>query len=255
MLNYLRAECYKIVHRKYTWISLAIVLALEALLVSGWVFMNLNENRVDFYTGACMLITLLYMGFLATMITGDIVFSEQYKHNTLKNEVSFGLPRARIYLGKLIAQTLLAIFACMVIVGFYLGLCALFLPHEPEADRMAMTIIGWCLLVALPLWVGVQGLTCAVFFMVRSSMAASLVVVGVIMGLPSVFQMGSIFFEGILGQAMAVLYQYLPTTMLADASSVVGVWVFCGKAWLVGSVWLAASTALGLWSFSRKEIA
>lgn len=254
MLNYLRAECYKIVHRKYTWISLATVLVLEALLVSGWVVTNLNGNRVDFYTGACMMVMLLFVGFLATMITGDIVFSEQYKHNTLKNEVSFGIPRARIYLGKLIAQTLLSVFACVVMAAFYLGLCALFLAHEPEADRMAMTIIGWCLLVALPLWVGVQGLTCAVYFMVRSSTAAAMVVAGVIMGLPVVFQLGSCF-TGPLGQVMAVLYQYLPTTLVGDASSVVGVWAFCGKAWLVGCVWLAVSTALGLWNFSRKEIA
>ena len=38
MLNYIRAEFYKVFRRKYTWITLVIMLALEALLVSGWVF-------------------------------------------------------------------------------------------------------------------------------------------------------------------------------------------------------------------------
>ena len=55
MLNYLNGELYKVFRRSYTWITLGVVLALEALLVAGWAFTNANGNTVDFYTGAGML--------------------------------------------------------------------------------------------------------------------------------------------------------------------------------------------------------
>lgn len=64
MLNYIRAEFYKVFRRKYTWITLVIVLALEALLVSGWVFTNVHGNHVDFYSGATMAVTLVERGLL-----------------------------------------------------------------------------------------------------------------------------------------------------------------------------------------------
>lgn len=36
MLNYIRAEFYKVLHRKYVWITLTVALALEAGLVAAW---------------------------------------------------------------------------------------------------------------------------------------------------------------------------------------------------------------------------
>lgn len=52
MVNYIRAEFYKVFRRRYTWITLVVLLALEALMVAGWMFTNSHGNHVDFYTGA-----------------------------------------------------------------------------------------------------------------------------------------------------------------------------------------------------------
>ena len=40
MVNYIRAELYKVFRRKYTWITLVVVLAPESLLVAAWAFTN-----------------------------------------------------------------------------------------------------------------------------------------------------------------------------------------------------------------------
>ena len=142
MLNYIRAEVYKLARRKYTWIFLGVMLLLESLLVAAWTYTNFMGNHVDFYTGAIIVLSLLPMGFYAALLTSDIVFSEQYKHNTLKNEVSFGVPRGRIYLGKLLVQLGLSVVMCAVMIGYYLLLCArsptrLRAPRCPWAPREA----------------------------------------------------------------------------------------------------------------------
>lgn len=59
MVNYIRAEFYKVFRRRYTWITLVVLLALEALMVAGWMFTNSHGNHVDFYTGAGMLCVML----------------------------------------------------------------------------------------------------------------------------------------------------------------------------------------------------
>ena len=120
MRNYLAAECFKTFRRKYFYIILAVCLGLEAVLLWGyWTTWKWGNSNVDFYSTAIMVPFMLSIGLYATIVTGDIVFSEQYKNNTLKNEVSYGLSRGRIYLGKLLVSTGIAVLAAVVIGIFY----------------------------------------------------------------------------------------------------------------------------------------
>ena len=258
MLNYIRAEFYKVLRRKYTWITLIIVLALEALLVSGWVFTNAHGNHVDFYSGAGMLATMLTVGFYATLLTGDMVFAGQYKNSTLKNEVSFGLSRGRIYLGKLTVQIIMSVLFCVVMVAFYVGACWLTLYHDPEADRLALQIVGYCLVTVFPLWLGVQAVVCACMFLIKSELGGAFLAVGVVAVLPNVLWLAAALISGsdgnLVGDALMAVYNHMPTVLADNAKAVVGDWVYCGKAWLVGAVWFAAFTVLGLVGFHKKEI-
>ena len=79
---------------------------------------------------------LLSVGLYAPLITTDLVFSEQYKIGTLKNEISYGIPRSRIYLGKLVLEIAVAVLACALAVGLYLALCVPTLPLEADPDGM-----------------------------------------------------------------------------------------------------------------------
>ena len=258
MVNYLRAEFYKVFRRRYVWVTLAIVLALEGLLVSGFVFLNAHGGYEDFCTGAFVVVMTLSLGFYATLLTGDMVFAGQYKHSTLKNEVSFGLSRARIYLGKLIAQTVLSVLFCAVMLIFYLGLCWLLLYHDPETDAAILRQLGYCLAVSFPLWIGVQAMVCAMLFLIRSEVGGAFAAVGVIAVLPYGLYFVSVIVGGVhgspLGDALMAAYRHMPAIMVSQARDLVGDWAWCGRAWIVGAVWCAAFTALGLLGFRKKEI-
>lgn len=257
MLNYIRAELYKLMCRKYTYIALSVLLALEGLLVAGNVFHNAHGGATYFGEAITMIPGFGAIGFCVCLLTGDIVFAGQYKNSTLKNEVSFGLGRARIYLGKLMAQTLLSLLYLAVMMGFFIGLSAIFLPHSMSIhynDLYSLIIVGYYLAFGLPLWIGAQAAACMCLFLISSEAAASTAYLSILFLLEPFLEVAGYLIRGKTGEWLIKACGYLPRPMLDVAKTVVGDWAFLGLAWLVGAFWLAVTTAAGLYGFSRKEI-
>lgn len=258
MLNYIRAELYKVLRRKYVYVTLGVFLLLESLFVAGFAFHNAHSYPTPF-GGAVILITELgAIGTCMCLLSGDMVFAGQYKNSTLKNEVSFGLSRERIYLGKLIVMALLSVAFMVIMLGYYFGLCAAILPLEGHsgfysaADGLA--VVGYFLGVCLPLWLGGQAVACACLFLIHGEISSSFLYVGVYMVSDTMVELAGLLLRGRVGELLLKLHEYMPGPMMAAAKSVVGDRVFMGKAWLVGAFWIAAATAVGLYGFSRKEI-
>lgn len=258
MLNYIRAEIYKLLRRPYTYITLGVLLALEGLFASMFAFHNSHSSPTPFGEAIIQMVDMGTIGFAICLLTGDIVFAGQYKNSTLKNEVSFGLSRTRIYLGKLLTQTLLSIAYLAVMMTFFLGLCAIVLPTETvfgfHSTRDGLIIVGYFLSVGLPLWIGAQAAVCMCQFLVGGEMAASFLYVGIVFVLHSILELSGLLLRGGVGPLLLKICPYFPIPMLNGAKSVVGDWLYLNKAWLVGAFWVVACTAVGLYGFHRKEI-
>ena len=250
MVNYMRAEFYKVFHRRYTYIFLLVLLACEGLLVAGWAFTNANGNDVGFDFGAGVLAMMLSVGLYCTVLTGDLVFSDQYKFNTLKNEVSYGLSRLRIYLGKLLVSCITALVLCAVIIATYVGMCWVVLPHDVATVGQTLSNLGFCLLVALPVWLGCQALVMMFFFLLRSNTVASFLIVGVIMAVPQVLKLLGAMVHPVFRYA----YNVMLTPVLDAAPNMVGDWRLVGFACAVGAGWFLMSTAIGVVIFRKREI-
>ena len=256
MLDYLRAECYKLLRRSYLWTALLVVGGLELALVLLWAWTNGDMVNVTASVGFTMVLYLLSVGYYATAITSDIVFSDQYKYNTLKNEVAYGIPRARIYLGKLFASCLLSVGACVLLLGWYALLCALMLPGDGAALE-ALKVLGFALLCAVPVWLGSQALYLLCFFTIRGSTAATILGICIIALLGQTLTFLSLIVSlpaPALANALLAVRRLLLTTPLAAITGAVWDWSRVGWAWAVGAGWCVGATALGLWRFSRREI-
>ena len=257
MLDYLRAECYKLLRRSYLWIALLIVCGLELALVLLWAWINCElPNNMTASAGFTMVLYLLSLGYYATAITSDIVFSDQYKYNTLKNEVAYGIPRARIYLGKLFAGALLSIGACVLLLGWYALLCALMLPGDGGALE-ALKVLGFALLCAFPVWLGSQALYVLCFFSIRGNTAATILGICIIALLGQVLTFLSLLLSvsaPALADCLLAVHSLLLTSPLENFTAAIWDWSRVSWAWLVGAGWCVGTTALGLWRFSRKEI-
>lgn len=250
MRNYLSAECFKAFRRSYFYLTLLFCLLGEGLLLLGyWLTWSWGNEMVNFASTAMMVAPLLGVGMYATVITGDIVFSDQYKNNTLKNEVSYGVDRAVIYLGKLTTALLVAVVAAAVMLAFYLAGCWLLFPHGAE-DGGSWALVGYSLAGALPLWIGSQAVAMVCYFLVRNSTAAAFAAIGVLAVVPSVLQvLGLLIHPG-----FEIVRQFFPAVMLEVLPNEAFDWSYVGMCWASGLLWTLLATALGVALFRRKEI-
>lgn len=259
MLNYMNAEFYKVFRRKYPYAVFLTFCALAALLCSGFIFVNHGGSHVEFSHGAQNVLMVLTVGLYAALLICDMVFSEQYKSNTLKNEVSFGIPRVRIYLGKLAVEAIIGVIMSVLVIAFYVGMCYVTLyASPPEETVQALEIIGYCVLASIPQWLAALALTNMIFFLVKGSTVASFLSVGIIAVTPVALEITALMIWNSaphVSEVLLAIRDYLPTQIIGKAMSVVGDWGFIGRSFLVGGVWVAVTSAIGLVGFQKREIA
>ena len=254
MKDYLTAEWGKAVARPYYRIYLAVMAALAAGLALTWWWTG-REGMFRGSFGECLslLVPFLATGLYLAVVVADVVFSDQYKTGTLKNEVSYGIPRRRIYLGKLITAAgagLLLVFLTLLV---YAVLCRLFIPVGPEDWAPIQTFL-FRLVSAVPLWLGSLALTMTAMFNIAHTIPMIALVLTVLMGLGPVFR-------GLIGlgvdwlSALAGALCRLTLTAPLDLAGV-ALWdpahlLWC---WGVGLGWLAAAAALGLLLLARRDV-
>ena len=262
MGNYINAECYKALHRKYFYLFLAVILGLAAafmllLRVEGLRQTQTAEGMIMIQqVSASELLGIMTMGLSSglyfLLIGVDIVFSDQYKYNTLKNEVSYGLSRVRIYLGKLAASALVATILCVVLLAGYVGLSCLLFPVRDETLGESLRALGLWLGVSLPLWLGGLGLYMMLQFSMKNTSAtiAYVMIVGILgsgfldlfsLFLPSLEPVMKLVQTISLNTPFALMREHSPESLM-------------GYAWILGMGWLCVTTAVGLIGFRKKEI-
>lgn len=254
MLNYVKAELYKSTRRLYPYLFLAVIMGLEALILGFMRFETLGDValHINFTDLVNILLPVLSMGLYFTFIVGDIVFSEQYKHSTLKNEISFGIPRTRVYLGKLITEAIVGLVLLALMVGFYLLLSAVLFPKDAESIT-ALKVLGTALLAAVPLYVGALGLIHCCFSHLKSSVVAGVLPAAFLAMTGSVMGTAMNLPLGLFSDISRVVYPFLLTTPFSQLSPDIN-GAFVLNAWCIGVGWLVVTTALGIILFRKKEI-
>ncbi len=250
MLNYMRAEFYKVLHRRGYLIGfLAFLLLGEGVILFAIIQVNNGyEDIHNTYASVVnILVMMLQLGLYCAIIIGDMVFSDQYKYNTLKNEISFGISRVKAYFGKLMFAAVLSILLMAAVLGVYLGVGRLFVPFVAE-DAQYVYFMGVELLKALPLWLGSLSVAMAFYFNIHSNTAASFVTVGVVAVLPGALKLFYLVTERDIWLRLRQL------CLAAPFDGANGSWESCGMAWLIGLGWIAVSSAIGAGLFSRREI-
>ena len=252
MLRSIRAEWYKAVRRPY----FPILFLTCTLLTVGAVYcLYLIKTQSPGITPIGLSPLGMVMGLWLVAIGGDLVFSEQYKHHTLKNEVSFGIPRARIYLSRWAAVFLVMLLLYAVLVAVYTlsALLLLGLDRDPSGltSGGGFLLLGYLSLAALPIWAGGLSLIMAIYFLIASANMAAICYVALVLALPPLLDtLGkhiSPFFQLLHHLTLSYQLDLLLNVQILD-------WALIGRCWLVGLGWTAAATALGLFCFSRREL-
>lgn len=258
MRAYLTAEWGKAVARPYYRIYLAVMAALAAALALIWWWTG-REGMFQGSFGECLslLIPFFSAGIYLAVIVADAVFSDQYKAGTLKNEVSYGLPRVRIYLGKLFTAAGAGLLLVFLALLAYAVLCRLLIPAGPE-DWQAVQTFLFRLLAALPLWLGALSLTMAAMFNIAHTVPMMALVLTVLMGLGPLFRQLISLGMGLGADWLADWAEALCRLTLTAPLDLadVALWdpAYLLWCWGVGLLWSAGITAVGLALFARRDI-
>lgn len=248
MVKYLNAEIYKLTHRKtYLFGFFAFILGGVTAFMVLCKYNAGNGASLNFFL---MNLPPLFMtGMFLVLMVSDMVFSDQYKFNTLKNEASYGLPRTRIYLGKLIATALAAVVICAIIILFYAVLAAILFPVEDGMGEV-LTHLGQTLALSLPLWFGGLGFGYMLLFVMKGSTSATMVYV-LVLGMGDTILDLLEMIQPRLSEVLETVRSWLLMTPFnqMDVSSAA-----IGHAWLVGMSWLVVSTLVGVVVFQKREI-
>ena len=247
MLNYISAELYKVRRRKSTWALLALLLGLESLYILLFAHGECYELLNAF-------VTTLTLGLPMALLLSALVCSDMGRSGTLKNELSAGLPRSRIYLGKLLSALIVALIALALAVGLCLAAGGLLFRHsDPAQDRSALAVVGYCLAAALPRWVGGLGLAQMLFFLVPSPGAAESLYFVWFVFLDWMASLITWNAQGPLAQAAAALQSLLLSWTFGQLEGVL-TRELLAHSWLVGLGWLAVTSSVGVWVFRRREL-
>ena len=107
MLNYIKSECYRVMHSRSTYVMTGIMAVLPVLFhiilyVTGVASSTTQDFPYDitsfsfsFLAGSPMLFT--YAG----LIVAAVLYEEEHKNGNMKNAVAFGISREKLFLGEM----------------------------------------------------------------------------------------------------------------------------------------------------------
>lgn len=255
MLNYIKAEMYKVTHRKYTY-GMVIFCSLFMILC------NVIFKRVCIMTGKqlaaadmiCYSIDGFSTVYLFTLIIADIIFSDEYKHHTMKNAVSMGIERYEVYFGKLIAEIITAIVFYVVIMGVLVISSVLILGADIGVNGFSIgQAVGLLLsksLAAFPIWIAGISLANFLAFFFKNNTVFAFAFAGLLVLPSKLIQLISIFKPWVANLNKLLPSYYLSAiTKSGDMST-----SLIANSYIAGIIYLAVLTLAGILIFQKREI-
>ena len=261
MLNYVKSELYKTVRRKYFWWLLLICSALGVGVNVLLFFMAHSTDMINGTLDATFSLAMvgamaMSVSYVCPLMMTDIVFSEEYKHQTMKNSVSYGFSRSEIFFGKFIAEFIVSIVALVVIFGAFTASAFLLLGSTDAAVTAEITHVYFVrLFLMLPLWIWSLALSHTIVFFVRNNTFFALASVGVLMILPMVFNNYIVYVWPEFVAAVSPWLAFTKMTALTSNNFVIDNFGMLSlEYWSAGLIRAVVVLALGVFLFRRKEI-
>ncbi len=252
MLNYLRSEWYRTVRRKYLYLFVGVV-----VLIAAAYFALIRFNQIAFGIEEILPFLVLLLpntGLYAILLVHDAAFSDEHKHGTMKNTISFGVPRTRVYFGKLLNSLLFCVLSLAALVALIIGSGLLLGGVGDWQDfEEGMQFLGKTLLASFPLWLCGVAAANALSCNIRSSVGWVFAYIGVFNG----FNLLLRALSGVI-PVCRTIREYLPSYLLSQLGE--GALLegagnsLMGLCWIVGLTAAAIFIAAGLAVFCRTEV-
>lgn len=209
MLNYIKAELYRNFNRAHFWIYSGVIAALALGLNIIFKINAVSDINLAFLFEMITQMLVLPIFLVATFI--DTTTAEEQKNLTLKNAVSFGIPRSKIALSKVIVTVALSFTAAVIIFTVFWGSGLILFGIEEGSGKM-IGIAALRILTALPLWIGAISVGTFIALFINNSTAAAFVYAGVFTVVSAVVNL----LKMLVSEKFGYVSEYLITSQLTN---------------------------------------
>jgi len=253
MLNYIKSELYKTTHRKYPYIVigvLSLICILVNILAASFIKKQPEIFRISMSEILMFSTGMFGMIYYAVIMIVDIVFSDEYKHQTLKNTVSFGINRTKIYLGKFISEIIVAIVSLVIVTSVLILSSYIFLGSDGATTVEALKNFGAKLIAVFPLWVVGLAIANLLAFNIKNNNTLAFAYLGVVVIFPGIVSILTNFkpiFVKIQSILVSNQIKFISSQGIISGGDI-------AKCYILGIIYLVLITAIGVVSFRRREI-
>ncbi|MBQ2239042.1 MAG: hypothetical protein II321_06345 [Lachnospiraceae bacterium] len=258
MIASLRAEWYKLTHRAYPFIFLLLSMGCAALivLVTKMILPMMEHFNMGYDAGQ-----VLDMGFYASsnivwyllIVTEDIAFTSEYKFRTMKNVITRGENRTKLYLSRLFMGWMVLVIGVVLVTLTYMACVRIFYGADPSLTLEGYVSLAKQVLCGLFLWMGGQSLIHMMAFLIQNEMLWGCGYLAIFSFLPNgVWILKSVFGDNVLLDLFSdSLLTTQMTNLVNDGVQDAGTVLSC---FLMGAVYVIVTTMVGILFFRRKEV-
>lgn len=258
MINYLRSEIYRNLRLKGNYLfilgAIAFVVFLNGVL---WMFGNTDVSFP--YNNTKFAFSSLYASMKIPMYlcicVVSLIFGQEYKNNTLKNTISFGISRSAIYLCKLLMTLVYALIVAVFVISAFI--ISAYILLENSGIEYLTTLIK-AIIASIPLLLISLTIANCFYFITDKEMSAIGYWATIVVIIPSLLSMA-----GHKSEICNTIASYMPVKLISDITLnektndlILG---FVTKEGIIKSIGVAIIFCsifyfIGLEIFKRKEI-
>lgn len=204
MLKLIQADLYKSFHRPYLYIFAGILSALAVLYNTMYMKMAIENSFFYSLQLVCML------PFFAVMAV-DIIMAEEMKYGVLKNTVSSGIGRGKIFISKSISSIIVMLFVAAVTFLIYLS--SAFVLLRPGKGYTAAFMSDYLQRISLSILLVVGAILFAMFLAVifQKNSVYAFTFAGLML-------IPTLLFEGFAHTVSPVFWYFCEATILGQAN-------------------------------------
>lgn len=245
MLNYIRADIYRNLNRKYFWVYTGIIAAMAVLVSVLFKIANgipdKNFNLVLNMATQAFTLPIYLVGAFFEMTTID-----EKKNQTFKNVVSFGVTRNTIAISKVITGVILSTLSAFIILTVF-SISGLILLGGPS-DFFLEFIIRF--LLSSVLWIAAISIGTFISLVFNSSNISSILYITIFLMTKNIIYILSL----LVWDKFSYLSKFLISTKLDILAKEPLIIENIGPAILVGVMYTIVFTGLSMLYLRNKEI-
>ena len=185
MRNYIKAEFYRIIHRRDYQLTVLIFVILSIIGNLAFKFWGTKLTTNPFSAAMDLLIVTLATSPFILLAIQDIVLGDEIKNKTLNNSIANGISREKIILSKIITISIFSVLFSIIVIGVHIITAIVLFGGNGEGYRFInQYFISY--LSAAPLWIGLISFYLIFTVSIQNQVVANFIIFILIFIIPKV---------------------------------------------------------------------